>query len=69
MAVAREKIVLDMTLRELAQQVNEHTESEAYDECFRDLDGQPMSDEQILALARRIEHETGEQIVFEEPVD
>ncbi len=57
-----------MTLRELGHQVNEHADGEPYDECFRDLDGQPMSDEQVLALARRIQEETGEQIVFERPV-
>jgi hypothetical protein len=57
-----------MTLRELGQRVSAHAVGEAYDECFRDLNGQPMSDEQVLALARRIEQETGEQIVFERPI-
>lgn len=67
--VTREKIALDVTLRELGDRISEHADQEPYDECFRDLNGQPMSDEQVLALARRIEHETGEQIVFEQLVD
>jgi hypothetical protein len=67
--VAREQTFLNMTLRELGEQVRARADGGAYDECFRDLNGQAMSDEQVLALARRIEQETGEQTVFEPPVD
>jgi hypothetical protein len=67
--MAKETIVLDLTLNELGPQVSEHADGEAYDECFRDVNGQPMSDEQVLALARRIEQETGERIVIERAVD
>lgn len=66
--MSRDKIVLDMTLRELAQQVNESADGEPYDECFRDSDGQPMTDDQVIARARRIHDQIGEQIVFERPV-
>jgi hypothetical protein len=48
--------------------VDESAEGEAYDECFRDLDGQPMSDEQVIALARCLQEEAREQIAVERPV-
>jgi hypothetical protein len=66
--VARRKIALDLGLRELGQRISEHAARESYDECMRDLNWEPMSDRQVVALARGIEKETGEQIVFERPV-
>lgn len=63
--MAKEQIALDMTLRELGARNSEHADRETYDESFRDLNWQPVTDEQVLALARRIEQETGEQIVFD----
>jgi hypothetical protein len=55
-------------LRELGQRISEHAERESYDECMGDRNWEPMSDEQVVALARGIEKETGEQIVFERPI-
>jgi hypothetical protein len=34
------------------------------EEPFRDMDGNPMTPQQVIELAREIERETGEQLIF-----
>ncbi|MGH2869070.1 MAG: hypothetical protein ACRDNK_16110 [Solirubrobacteraceae bacterium] len=61
--MTRDEIHLSRSLAELDAWTNAHC-ADPYDEPMRDLDWEPMSDEQVLALVRRIEKETGKQLVF-----
>jgi hypothetical protein len=63
----RDRVVLPVTLRDLDRRVDKPGRDDRRDEDFRDLKGQPVSDAQVIALARRIEDETGQRIVFEPP--
>lgn len=59
----REEIHLDITLDELDAWTNANC-SESYDEPYLDWNWQPISDEQMLARVRRLQQETGEQVIF-----
>lgn len=51
------------SLEEFDEHVNANC-ADAYDEVMRDLNFEPMSGKQVLALAREIEQRTGEQLIF-----
>jgi hypothetical protein len=50
---------------ELSEFIQRGAVREPYDEePFRDLDGNPMTPEQVLELVREIERETGRKLIF-----
>lgn len=61
--MTRDEIDLSRSLAELDAWTNANC-AEPYDEPMRDLEWEPMSNEQVLALVRRIEKETGKQLIF-----
>ena len=50
---------------ELGDFIRRGADREPYDEVtLRDLDGNPMTGEQVLELVREIERETGRKLIF-----
>ena len=50
---------------ELGRFITAGADRDPYDEVpFRDLNGKPLTPEQVLQLAREIEGETGKRVVF-----
>jgi hypothetical protein len=63
--VAREVIRTFESWEDLAQFIKVGTALDPYDEVrFRDANGDPMTGEQVLELARQIERETGRPLIF-----
>ena len=60
----REEIHLDITFEELCARIDAAADRESHDECHRDWDWRPISDEEMLERVRRIERETGQQLIF-----
>ena len=63
--MARKVIRTFDSWEELGDFIRRGAVREPYDEVpFRDMDGDPMTPEQVLELARKIERETGRKVIF-----
>jgi hypothetical protein len=61
----REVIRSFESLKELGEFIDAGAGREPHDEVpFRDENGRPLTGEQVLALAREIERETGRRLIF-----
>jgi hypothetical protein len=50
---------------ELGQFIGAGADRDPYDEVpFRDMNGNPLTPEQVLELVREIERETGQKLIF-----
>ena len=58
----REEIYLEMTLEQLDAWTNAHC-ADSDDECHRDWDWRPISDEEMLERVRQLEQQTGEKLI------
>ena len=61
--VPHEDIYLDRTLEELDDWTNAHC-ADPYDEPYLDANLNPITPEQLLEHIRKLEGETGEQMIF-----
>lgn len=63
--MARDVIRRFDSWEELGQFVSAGADGGPHDEVpFRDMNGEPLTPEQVLELAREIEDETGQKLIF-----